>query len=66
MISEDKQQSPQVADGTMNALRFHGQHDLRYEQVPIPQVKAGQVKVKPAWVGICGTGKNTNSIINEY
>ncbi|KAF1916963.1 sorbitol dehydrogenase [Ampelomyces quisqualis] len=39
----------------MNALRFHGKGDLRYEKIPIPQVKAGQVKVKPAWVGICGT-----------
>jgi len=42
-------------DNSMNALRFHGQHDLRYERIPIPQVKAGQVKVKPAWVGICGS-----------
>ncbi|CAN9266324.1 hypothetical protein CUC08_Gglean005385 [Alternaria sp. MG1] len=45
-----------AAEGTMNALRFHGQNDLRYEKIPIPQVKAGQVKVKPAWVGICGSG----------
>jgi len=45
-------------DNSMNALRFHGQHDLRYERIPIPQVKAGQVKVKPAWVGICGSGKD--------
>ncbi|KAF1834536.1 sorbitol dehydrogenase [Decorospora gaudefroyi] len=36
----------------MNALRFHGQNDLRYEEIPIPQVGDGQVKVKPAWVGI--------------
>jgi hypothetical protein len=47
-----------AAEGTMNALRFHGQNDLRYEKIPIPQVKAGQVKVKPAWVGICGSGMN--------
>jgi hypothetical protein len=47
-----------AAEGTMNALRFHGQKDLRYEKIPIPQVKAGQVKVKPAWVGICGSGMN--------
>jgi threonine dehydrogenase-like Zn-dependent dehydrogenase len=40
----------------MDALRFHGQHDLRFEKIPIPQVKPGQVKIKPAWVGICGTG----------
>lgn len=56
-------------DGTMNALRFHGQHDLRFERIPIPKVKAGQVKVKPAWVGICGTGvylNNTGKITSDY
>ena len=42
---------------TMNAVRFHGKHDLRYEEIPIPEVKPGQVKIKPAWVGICGSGK---------
>jgi len=40
---------------TMNAVRFHGKHDLRYEEIPIPEVKPGQVKIKPAWVGICGS-----------
>ena len=43
----------------MNALRFHGQNDLRYEKIPIPDVKPDQVKIKPAWVGICGTGTRT-------
>ncbi|CAI6269848.1 unnamed protein product [Periconia digitata] len=41
--------------GTMKAVRFHGQRDLRYEDIPIPTVGKGQVKIKPAWVGICGT-----------
>ncbi|KAF2446847.1 sorbitol dehydrogenase [Karstenula rhodostoma CBS 690.94] len=40
---------------TMKAVRFHGQHDLRFEDIPVPTVKKGQVKVKPAWVGICGS-----------
>ena len=40
---------------TMNAVRFHGQKDLRFEQVPIPETKAGWVKVKPKFCGICGT-----------
>ncbi|KAM0804478.1 hypothetical protein BDR22DRAFT_602578 [Usnea florida] len=39
----------------MKALRFHGQKDLRLDQVPIPQCGRGQVKVRPAYVGICGT-----------
>ncbi|KAF2130997.1 sorbitol dehydrogenase [Dothidotthia symphoricarpi CBS 119687] len=39
----------------MNAVRFHGQHDLRYEKIPVPEVKPGQVKIRPAFVGICGS-----------
>ncbi|KAF2116599.1 sorbitol dehydrogenase [Lophiotrema nucula] len=39
----------------MNAVRFHGQKDLRYEKIPIPQIRAGQAKLRPAWVGICGS-----------
>ena len=57
MASPETFQPPPDGEGTMNALRFHGKNDLRYETIPIPQVKAGQVKVKPAWVGICGTGE---------
>ncbi|QDS73804.1 hypothetical protein FKW77_005945 [Venturia effusa] len=40
---------------TMQAVRFHGKGDLRYEQIPIPTVGKGQVKIRPSWVGICGT-----------
>ncbi|KAF2712135.1 sorbitol dehydrogenase [Pleomassaria siparia CBS 279.74] len=39
----------------MKALRFHGKNDLRYEDIPIPKVGKGQVKIRPSWVGICGT-----------
>ncbi|KAL9038466.1 MAG: hypothetical protein Q9214_005269 [Letrouitia sp. 1 TL-2023] len=39
----------------MKALRFHGQRDLRIEDVEIPNCGKNQVKVKPAYVGICGT-----------
>ena len=38
----------------MNAVRFHGREDLRFEQIPEPECGKGQVKVKPAWCGICG------------
>lgn len=38
----------------MNAVRFHGREDLRFEQVPEPECGKGQVKIKPAWCGICG------------
>jgi threonine dehydrogenase-like Zn-dependent dehydrogenase len=30
---------------TMKAVVFHGKNDLRFEDVPIPDVKKGQVKV---------------------
>lgn len=39
----------------MNAVRFHGQKDLRFEKVPVPETKPGWVKVRPKFCGICGT-----------
>ena len=45
-------QDASVDNGLMKAVRFHGQHDLRYEDVPIPQVGKDQVKIRLAWVGI--------------
>jgi threonine dehydrogenase-like Zn-dependent dehydrogenase len=44
-----------AGDDTMKALRFHGQRDLRFEDIPVPAVGKGQVKIRPAWVGICGS-----------
>lgn len=40
----------------MKAVRFHGKLDLRYEDIPNPKCGKGQVKIKPAWCGICGSG----------
>ncbi|KAK7905458.1 hypothetical protein LTR67_000180 [Exophiala xenobiotica] len=39
----------------MNAVRFHGQRDIRLDQIPIPQVKPGHVKISPKFCGICGS-----------
>ncbi|KAH6709504.1 chaperonin 10-like protein [Leptodontidium sp. MPI-SDFR-AT-0119] len=39
----------------MRAVRFHGREDIRLDQIEIPVCGKGQVKVKPAFVGICGT-----------
>ncbi|ETN38551.1 uncharacterized protein HMPREF1541_06587 [Cyphellophora europaea CBS 101466] len=40
----------------MRALRFHGPGDLRVDtDVPEPECKPHEVKIKPAFVGICGT-----------
>lgn len=40
----------------MFALRWHGNKDLRIDQVPEPKLRPGWVKVKNVWAGICGSG----------
>ena len=39
----------------MKALRFHGPNDLRLEDLPLPEPGPGEVRIRPAAVGICGT-----------
>ncbi|KAF7193678.1 putative diacetyl reductase [(R)-acetoin forming] 2 [Pseudocercospora fuligena] len=39
----------------MNAVRFHAAKDIRVDQVEIPVVKPGWVRLKPAFSGICGS-----------
>lgn len=39
----------------MKAAVFHGKHDVRVENVPIPEVKDNEVLVKVAYCGVCGT-----------
>ena len=39
----------------MKAAIFHGQKDVRLEDVSEPEVREGSVKVKVDWCGICGT-----------
>lgn len=39
----------------MRAVRYYGKEDIRIEQVPEPTVQPGQIKIAPAFVGICGT-----------
>ncbi len=39
----------------MKAAVFHGQNDIRLEDVAEPEVRPGSVKVKVEWCGICGT-----------
>ncbi|KIM93810.1 hypothetical protein OIDMADRAFT_45955 [Oidiodendron maius Zn] len=39
----------------MRAVRFYGPQDVRVDFVAEPTCGAGQVKVRPAFVGICGT-----------
>jgi (R,R)-butanediol dehydrogenase/meso-butanediol dehydrogenase/diacetyl reductase len=39
----------------MKALRFYGRRDIRYEDIPEPSFGPGQVKIKVALAGICGS-----------
>jgi (R,R)-butanediol dehydrogenase/meso-butanediol dehydrogenase/diacetyl reductase len=39
----------------MKAAVFHGPGDVRLQDVPEPDIRAGTVKVKIDWCGICGT-----------
>jgi (R,R)-butanediol dehydrogenase/meso-butanediol dehydrogenase/diacetyl reductase len=39
----------------MKAARFHGQHDIRIEDIAEPTLRAGAVAIDVAWCGICGT-----------
>jgi len=55
MAPQETYSAPIVGSKTMKAVRFHGERDLRYEDLEIPKTGKGQVKIRPAWVGICGT-----------
>ena len=39
----------------MKAARWHGVKDIRVEDISEPSPAAGEVKVKVAWTGICGS-----------
>lgn len=42
-------------NGQMKAVRYHGKEDLRFEEIAEPKCGKGQIKVAPAWCGICGS-----------
>lgn len=42
----------------MRAAVWHGYKDVRIEEVKEPSPKAGQVKIKVDWAGICGTDRH--------
>lgn len=39
----------------MKAARYYGKEDIRVEDVEEPQLRAGTVKIAPAFTGICGS-----------
>jgi (R,R)-butanediol dehydrogenase/meso-butanediol dehydrogenase/diacetyl reductase len=44
----------------MRAVRYHGNRDIRIDDIPEPECKPGFVKIAPEWCGICG------SDVHEY
>lgn len=39
----------------MRAVRIHGRQDMRTEEVPTPEPGPGEIRVRSAYVGICGS-----------
>lgn len=39
----------------MRALRYYGIGDIRLDDIPEPDCRPGCVKLKPQYVGICGS-----------
>ena len=39
----------------MKAAVFHGQRDLRVDDVQEPEIRPGSVKIEVGWCGICGS-----------
>ena len=42
----------------MKAAVWHGYKDVRIEERPVPEPKAGQVRIKVDYAGICGTDRH--------
>lgn len=56
----------------MKALKIHGKADMREEQVAVPEPAAGQVRLRMAYAGICGSdlhyyyhGANGEFVVRE-
>ena len=39
----------------MRVVRYHGQKDIRVEEIDAPAAGPGEVLIDIAWCGICGT-----------
>jgi len=48
-------QSESEIPSTMKAVVYYGKNDLRMEQVPVPEIGPGELLVKIACCGVCGT-----------
>jgi L-iditol 2-dehydrogenase len=54
-ISNAESQIEPGIPATMRAVVYYGKNDLRLETVPVPEIGAGELLVKIATCGICGT-----------
>jgi L-iditol 2-dehydrogenase len=54
-ISNAESKIAQKVPATMRAVVYHGMNDLRLETVPVPAIGPGELLVKIATCGICGT-----------
>ena len=54
-ISNPKFQSDPKVPSTMRAIVYRGVNDMRLESVPVPQIGPGELLIKIATCGICGT-----------
>jgi len=58
MATQTTKAEPQIENvipATMRAVVYRGVNDMRVETVPIPQIGPGELLVKIATCGICGT-----------
>jgi L-idonate 5-dehydrogenase len=56
----------------VKALKIHGKADMREEELPVPEPAAGQVRLRMAYAGICGSdihyyfnGANGEFVVRE-
>ncbi|PCH36784.1 oxidoreductase [Wolfiporia cocos MD-104 SS10] len=47
----------------MRAVRYYAPGDIRVENIPEPPVTDGQIKIKVAWCGICGSDVHSYFIL---
>jgi (R,R)-butanediol dehydrogenase/meso-butanediol dehydrogenase/diacetyl reductase len=48
-------QAARAVPATMRAVVYHGQHDVRYEEVPVPVPAPGELLLEVGTVGVCGS-----------
>src|SRR3981081_4663261 len=54
-VIERSERDTRRLPSTMNAAVYRGVNDVRLEEVPVPEIKAGEILVRVHTCGICGT-----------